>query len=521
MKKVLFISLIMLLSVVQSCIKTTVNLDKISDRISLEPSFLIAAVKGDVSLGDIVEPDDTVFFDDLGLMKIVFVEDSVINYSVSDFYSSFSDGTFSEMFYVPPTTNFVLDTLLEVNPGAEVKLKEMSVISGSVQYTVSSTCTYNTSLIIQFPSIDDGGAPLSETIPINGLQSFSGQIGIGSVLADFTTDSRQAYNRLPMIFTIVPSGTISDTPGTVSVEVVLSEPDFDYITGYFGQQTELSDPETLETGLDELAGKISGTFELANPSITVNYINSFGIPLRVEASATGRKEGAVDVNLERAPEDLLYPASVTGQRVVEGSFVIDKTNSELPSLVSMLPEEIIFSGSATSNPDGEGAADNFIFWDSRFMADIEVEVPMEFSINNLQLKDTVDNFFLGDEGEESPLDMLSDLELRMYINNGFPLGGSITLTLFDSETGTTLSSISTDTFFEPAQVDANGRVSAATETLSTIEMTDAFVDDASEADKMIILFTLYTSGNGSQIVKLYSDYTISFNVGVAFKAILN
>ena len=237
MKKVLFISLIMLLSVVQSCIKTTVNLDKISDRISLEPSFLIAAVKGDVSLGDIVEPDDTVFFDDLGLMKIVFVEDSVINYSVSDFYSSFSDGTFSEMFYVPPTTNFVLDTLLEVNPGAEVKLKEMSVISGSVQYTVSSTCTYNTSLIIQFPSIDDGGAPLSETIPINGLQSFSGQIGIGSVLADFTTDSRQAYNRLPMIFTIVPSGTISDTPGTVSVEVVLSEPDFDYITGYFGQQT--------------------------------------------------------------------------------------------------------------------------------------------------------------------------------------------------------------------------------------------------------------------------------------------
>lgn len=521
MKKLLFISLIIVLTVTQSCVKTTVNLDKISDRFSLEPSYVIAAVKGDVNLGDIVEPNDTVFFDDLGLMKIVFSEDSIINYGVSDFYSSFADGTFTELFPVPPTTDVVLDTLLDLAPGDGIKIKEMSVITGKVDYTISSTCTYNTNLTIQFPTIDDGGTPLTESIPLNALQDLSGQIDIAGVVADFTGDAEQPYNRLPMIFTITPSGTISDTPGNVNVEVLLSEPEYDYIVGYFGQQSELSDSETLETGLEDLTGKISGDFELSNPIITVNYSNSFGIPLRVNINAAGRKPGENDVSLDRAPEDLLYPGSVTGQRDVEGSFVINKTNSEIVSLVSMLPEEIIFSGSATSNPDGESSTDNIIFGDSRFMADIEVEVPMEFSINNLQLKDTVDNFFLAEDGEESLLDMLSDLELRMHIDNGFPLGGSITLELFDSIAGTPLSSISTDTFFDPAEVDANGRVTTSTEKSTVIEMTEAFIDDASVADKIIITFTLFTSGNGSQVVKLYSDYSINFNAGVAFKASLN
>ena len=109
----------------------------------------------------------------------------------------------------------------------------------------------------------------------------------------------------------------------------------------------------------------------------------------------------------------------------------------------------------------------------------------------------------------------------MHIDNGFPLGGNITLLLFDSAAGTQLSSISTDTFFDPAEVDANGRVTTSTEKSTVIEMTESFINDASVADKMIIMFTLFTSGNGSQVVKLYSDYSINFNAGVAFKTSLN
>ena len=156
------------------------------------------------------------------------------------------------------------------------------------------------------------------------------------------------------------------------------------------------------------------------------------------------------------------------------------------------------------------------------MADIEVEVPMELWINNLQLTDTIDNFLLGDDSGESPLDMLSDLELRMFIDNGFPLGGSISITLYDSVANNNLSVISTGTFFEPAIVDSNGRVTSSTEKSTVIEMSDDFIEDAGSADRMIISFTLFTPGGASQdVVKIYSDYSIIFKAGIAFKADLN
>ncbi len=73
----------------------------------------------------------------------------------------------------------------------------------------------------------------------------------------------------------------------------------------------------------------------------------------------------------------------------------------MPELVSMPPEMIRFSGSAKMNPLGNtGSRDNYIFGDSRFLGSLEVEIPMEFRINNLQFTDTVDNFLQIEDSDE-------------------------------------------------------------------------------------------------------------------------
>ena len=46
---------------------------------------------------------------------------------------------------------------------------------------------------------------------------------------------------------------------------------------------------------------------------------------------------------------------------------------------------------------------------------------------------------MADEDGDSPLDFLESLELRMFIDNGFPLGGEFSITLFDSLSGRWLS----------------------------------------------------------------------------------
>ena len=518
MRKLLI--LLTLVVMMAGCVKSTINLDRVSERVGISPGFVIAAVKGDVTLGDIVESNDTLFFDDLGLMKIVFREDSVINYGVSDFYSSFPAGSYSAFYPLGPTLEVEEDTLLDINPGSGIEIVEMGVITGSVDYTVTTTCTFPSMIRIEFPTIDDGGSPLVDTIFMSPSETRSGTISFNNVVADLSTDTEQAYNRLPFIFRLIPQGVVTDLPGTVNIDISMEEPEFDYIKGYFGQQTEMAEPDTLSTGLDELFSKISGSFEISNPIIRVNYVNSFGLPLRVQADVTGKDADGVETSLNRAPEDLLFPTSMV-QRSVESTFVIDRDNSDLPELVSSLPGEIIFGGSGSINPDGKTATPNIIFGDSRFKADVEVEVPMEFWINNLQLTDTVENFFMADENGDSPLDMLSSLELRMYINNGFPLGGSISITMYDSLNSQVLSTLTTGTFFEPAPVDANGRVTSPAENTTTISMTEQFLDDAVVADRMIVTFTLFTTGSGSQDVKIYSDYHIEFKAGLAIRADLD
>lgn len=517
MKKLFLLTMILMLIVVQGCVKNTVNIDKISEEVGLSPSYVLAAVKGDVTLGDLIEPNDTIFFDDLGLLTLVYKKDSIINFSMDNFYESFPIGNMVEDYYVTPIVEVVFDTVVDIEYGSDFQIKELSIIEGSLEYSVSSTCSYNTTLKIQLPGADDGGSPLEETVQIIGAQTVVGEISLNGVVVDFTSHPNRDYNALALIFTITPDGSTSDLPGTVSVDITLEEPEFDYVSGYFGQQNEMAEAETLDLDMDELFNKIDGSFNISNPKITVNYSNSFGIPLRVETFVTGENSEET-INLDRAPEDLLYPTNTT-IRDVEGSFIIDKTNSKLPEIASMLPNALVFLGSASANPDGDTGTDNIIFGDSRFIADMEIEVPMEFWINNIQLTDTLDNFLLSEEGEDSVLDMISDFELRMYIDNGFPLGGSLSIVPYDSLTNTLSTALlTTGEFFDPAEVDAEGKVTSSTEKTTKISMSDQFINDVAEYDKLIVVFTLFTTGSGDRDVKLYSDYSIIFKAAVALKA---
>ena len=521
MKKAFIPVIIILLIIAGSCVKTTVNFDKFSEDMALSPTYVIAAVKGEVTLIDLIEPNDTLVVDPDNAIKLVFRKDSVINYGVADFYDSFPASSYSKT--IPLFTTLVLEDIrdtLDVDPGSDIKLKEMSVLTGSVSYTVTSWCSFDVQVDLMFPSVDDGGTPLTATIMVGPNSISPGTIDLANTIFNFDTDALNPYNRVPVEYDLLTGTAIPDPADSIMIEITFEEPEFDYTRGYFGMHEVESDPDTLDPDMDELFSKITGEFYLSNPIIRVNYENSFGFPMRIEAQATG-KNSTEEISLDRGPVDLDHPTGPENREVIS-SFEINRDNSSLPELVSMLPNEIIFWGSASVNPDGETAEDNYIFGDSRFRADIEVEVPFEFRIIDLQLADTIDNFFLSDDPEgESPLEMLSKLRLDIYVENGFPLGGDITLQLYDSLSATVLESVGTDELFAPANVDANGRVTAPVVHNSSIELTEDFLAAAESADRMILIFTLYTTDHGTKDVKIYSDYGIVFKAGLYVKVNFN
>ncbi len=517
--KTVFIVLLSFL-VLSSCIKETYDMDRFSGEVALSPGLVVKAVKGDVTLGDIVEPNDTLFFDN-ELLKFVFTEDSVFEFHLDDFYSSFAPAEFEKTTLVNATVvNDVLDTL-ELDLEDDMKIKKMKVLTGDADYTVRSWCSFDVTVALTAPSIDDDGSPLFASMIVPAGSTTNISVLMDDVLINFDTDPAQPYNRLPLEFdiTVISGSPVFGPSDSVRITLEMEEPDFDYATGYFGYHLEESEEGSIDLETEDFFSKLSGSIYITSPKITVNYLNSLGVPMRIDAEITGIRD-VEEISLDRDPVDIDYPTSLDN-REVESSFTIDKDNSSLPELVSMLPYEIEYYSSSMVNPDGE-TMDNIIFGDSRFIADMEIEIPMEFRMANLQLSDTTENFLVSDDPEEDDLiDMLEEFLIDLYVENGFPLGLSVMIELYDSAAMTVLESIDTGDLWSPAPVDANGRVTSPSTGSTQIEFTPAFIDAAKLADQIIFTFILNTTDNGTKDVKLYSDYRIVFSVGVKLKAGIN
>ncbi|MDT8400833.1 MAG: hypothetical protein RQ743_03990 [Bacteroidales bacterium] len=522
MKNKTVLIILLLFLIMPSCIKETYDMDKLSGEVALNPTWVLRAVKGELSLADLVEPNDTVVFDENKLVKLVFREDSIFEYRLDDFYTPFTVTSFENTMLV--TANLEPDgsDTLVFEPEDDIKIKKMMISSGLINYSLRSWCSFDVIVDLEVPAVVNGTVPftLSETVAagstVNGSADLSGS------LASFDIDPEFPYNRVPVEWTI----TVLSPPGSyapsdsVRLFLEVEEPDFDYATGYFGYLAEESGKDTLDLGMEELFSKLSGSIFLASPSITMNYDNSFGLPMRIDAEVKGMDDEG-EISLDRDPVDLDFPTSID-DRDVNSSFTIDKSNSNLPELISMLPYKIEFLASASINPEGETGTDNIIFGDSRFIASMEAVIPMDLRINNLQLSDTTENFLRSDDPEEeNPLEMLEEMKFDLYVENGFPLDASVTIELYDSNTMTVLETINTGELIQAAPVDASGKVTGPSITTVEVEVTSDFIGETEDADRIILTFTLNTTDDGSRDVKIYSDYNLVFAAVIKLKAGIN
>ncbi|MCU0362720.1 MAG: hypothetical protein MUE32_05125, partial [Bacteroidales bacterium] len=262
---------------------------------------------------------------------------------------------------------------------------------------------------------------------------------------------------------------------------------------------------------------------ISSPSIKVNYRNSFAVPIELTLAVSGSRESET-VNLGLAPFVLASP-SAPGERDKAGAYVIDKNNSSLPALVSLPPEIIRYSGSARMNPQtASNVRNNYVFGNSRFIASMEIEVPLEFRINNLQFADTVENFMKSDGGDDDSQFSPDDFEyvrVELKADNGFPLGVSASMSLYDPVTSTVKSTVNATDILKPAPAGSDGRANGSTETATTILFTEEFLDSVDTSDEIIFRFTLNTTDGATRNIKIYSDYRINFRAALIVKPDIN
>jgi len=411
---------------------------------------------------------------------------------------------------------------VSVDPGEDIQISMIKTLTGSISYNVNAMSPVTASLSLTLPTSSRDGVPITETITVNPNSVITGNISIANSTIDLGTVASQPYNMLPVEYSVEVSSTGQmvdfNSADQVRLDLEILDPELDYIKGYFGQYGDTIDTDTLDLEIEEILSNISGSFLISSPSVKLNYSNSFAIPVEIDINAVGYKgEDSVDIDLD--PVTLLYP-SAPAERDKNGVFTIDKINSDFPELISMPPEKIRFGGSAVMNPDGNtGTRDNYIFGDSRFLGDLEIEVPVELRLNNLQFADTVDNPIEEDDFRDSPLNPkdIEELKILLNIENGFPLGISLSVSLFNSVSNSVLSTISAPGILEPAPVDAAGKVSGPAQFETEIRLTSDFWNKIYDADKLIFSITLVTTDGGTKDVKIYSDYYLDYKAALFVK----
>ena len=84
MKKTAFLLVILTALFTSSCVKDTYDMDRLSEQVSLAPTWGVSAMRGSVTLADLIKANDTVMFDEMSQLKFFFRKDSVIDLHIDD-----------------------------------------------------------------------------------------------------------------------------------------------------------------------------------------------------------------------------------------------------------------------------------------------------------------------------------------------------------------------------------------------------------------------------------------------------
>ncbi len=286
--------------------------------------------------------------------------------------------------------------------------------------------------------------------------------------------------------------------------------EFSYAEGYLGNIIYEGGIDTIE--IDFFENYLDGSITFADPTVTFNFVNSFGVPTRSIINVfnvidvTGKPSPLVSPIVGQGI-DFPYPELDEIGQTKTTQFVFDRTNSNIDVLLSSGPTAVVYDVDALTNPDNDTDIRGFITDSSFYRVQVEVDLPLIGSAFNFEARDTFPIDFSGYES-------VTSAEFKLISENGVPLSADVQGYFIDSA-GVVLDSLlsSEERLVGAASVDAEGNVTQ-TESITTFaEYSEERYDRIRPARELILRAAFSTTSDGSQIVKLRADQQIRFKLG--------
>jgi hypothetical protein len=285
---------------------------------------------------------------------------------------------------------------------------------------------------------------------------------------------------------------------------------FDYVEGYFG--SEVFDIKGDFIAIGVLDNWVSGGLSFVDPKVKVFVENAFGFPVRSifknmqVVTTTGEvldmESDIIDNNVDFAYPSLNEPGVV---KITEFSF--DKDNSNIVELFKEKVRRVTYDIDAGANPDMDETITGFVNKDSYFLVSVDVELPLEGTVNNLILQDTLDL-------DLTDLEDVTSAQFKSVIANDFP--ADITLqSYFYDDNDVLIDSLFKERLLLPAAEinPSTGKAKTGEEVVTFEDFVAGRFDQLKNGKKVLMNIKINTAQASSEPLWIYNDYSIRFKLG--------
>jgi len=272
---------------------------------------------------------------------------------------------------------------------------------------------------------------------------------------------------------------------------------------------------------DQASGQ--GSFSLADPRLKLLISNSFGIPVNYSlVKMEGTNTAGNQVNLSGSNVGTILSLPYPGNdynNVYRDSFEINKNITNIVDYLKNQPYKNEYDFNVFTAP---ATGQRYWMQDSSVVKfDAQIVVPLHGTIEDV----IFDQFQPIDFGISNP-EELEEVQIRLYTENGFPIGANLQVYLIDSTTNRILDSLfsgNNTIFLSAADVNSAGRVTTVGKRLIDVTYNKSRVEKLVAANQIRFKANLNTTKDGSgqyKDVKFYSDYDILVQLGVQAKILV-
>lgn len=469
---------------------------------------------------------------------LIFVYKDSIKYESQNDFIDIQDITSSANIDVsvnatPPTTVTGPATVniaktfnnFEYNPSNNEELDSIFHSSGQVVVTVTSALTGILNYKIRLNNtIKVDGSPFEVVGTIvNTRTDIDAGTGVSvSSLDGAKTTFPEAENHFDVDFEaslILGDGELLLGTESLSFEIIFVNQAFSAIYGKFGQDTVQVGNTTIDMSFFEESGN-EGIF-FGNPTITFDFDNTFGIPFGVDFSIVfGDKGIGTPKTFLSGPITEEFPVAspadannlgIPTKTIIE----INKENSNIVNILSKSPSRLVLDVYAVSNPY-DVTVSNFQTPDSKFAADIDVEMPMELQLESFKHTGTLSL-------KRLDVSNLDSAYMRIVTVNELPFSGILELEVQDVNNNP-LYTVTDHLVLKAPFINADGLVTDANSILEDVPLGVEGVQALDEGSHLFLSMTLNTPRalNSRDIfVKVLADYKLEIKVSVGSTLDLN